>query len=270
MWRILLWSVLTIVLFRNFIALWSFGSQRFYKSRRLKYVINTDKRVFNNSTDSLLPRKCINRCSNHPPFFLWHLFISIVYMYPDSSCSSQICFWWDHAVTVVLVHFAFLLTYLSAIPTAHWILQKIHSYHSHFLIIFLQPYTLQMSEITYFCAVCSWCYKQIGAELVVWPCTCTTIAPVYFCVMFFKTIFIWIMIKSFYLWKISFASAGINSIIFFFSRSVPTCCVKWVFMSGVKKSTAAAIIKLTKWLTFQSRSQLLLICVNFQSFYSFT
>lgn len=175
--------------------------------------------------------------------------------------------------TVVLVHFTFLLTYSSAIPTAHfWILQKIHSLlfpFSNHLSATVYPSNIR-SYLFLNCVIYSWCYKEIGAELVVWPCTCVTIAPVYSCDMFFKTIFIWIMIKSFYLWKISFASAGINSILFFSSWSVPTCCVKWVFMSGVKKSTAAAIIKLTEWLTFQSCFQLLLICVNFLSFYSFT
>lgn len=67
-----MWSVLTVVLFcRGFFSIfWSFGSQRFYKSHRLNYAINTDKLVFNNSADSLIfPRKHIKCCLNHPLFF---------------------------------------------------------------------------------------------------------------------------------------------------------------------------------------------------------
>lgn len=155
-----------------------------------------------------------------------------------------------------------------------WFCKKFIHYHSHFFLNHLSAALYPWNTRTYLFLnriICSWCYKWIGAELVVWPWTCVTIAPVYSCIMFFKTIFIWITTKNFYLWKIRFASAGINSILFFISsHSVPTCCIKWIFMSGVKKSTAAAIIKLREWLTFQSCFQLLLIYVNFWSFYSFT
>lgn len=140
-------------------------------------------------------------------------------MHPHPSCSSQIGLWWDHEVTVVPVHFTFPLTYSSTIPTAYfWILQIIHlllfSFSNH-LSATLYPWNIS-SYLFQNCVISSWCYKQIGAELVTWPCTCVAVAPAYSWVMFFKTISIWIMIRSFYLWKISFASANINSTLFFF------------------------------------------------------
>lgn len=129
-------------------AFWSFGSQRFYKSHKPKmcykywYLITVP-------TLWLLPRKYINHFFSHPLIFPQHLLISLAYMHPDLSCSPQVCFWWNHAVTAVLVHFAFLLTYPSGTPTAHFMDFAKNSLLFLFCKHLFQPWGPQISKFNY-------------------------------------------------------------------------------------------------------------------------
>ena len=172
---------------------WSFGSQRF----RLKYVTNTDKQLFNNSADSLISSKQIY----YPLFqscavFTWHIFIPIVHMHLDPSCSSHA---FDETMQLLLCWFISLSSLHTHDPSQ----LLIFGFCKKFIIVlisqayFCNPIPLKYGNLLIF-KLCylflHWCYKEIGAELVVWSCTCVTIAPVYSCIMFFKTIFIWIII----------------------------------------------------------------------------